>query len=135
MHILLVDDDSDDQILFCEALKMTDPSSTCEVAGDGEVALEKLATCFDLPDRVFLDINMPKMDGRACLRAIRADRRLMQLSVTVISTSISPQDKSLFATLGADHIVKPNEFGTLIALLRERLFFSLEGKEEEFADE
>jgi CheY-like chemotaxis protein len=113
MRILLVDDDSDDQYFIQEALASIDPSITCKSAGDGEEALSILAKSEQLPDIIFLDINMPRMDGRECLKAIRRDPRLCQANVFVISTSVSRDDEMLLGALGAPFMVKPNDYSAL----------------------
>jgi CheY-like chemotaxis protein len=121
MHILLVDDDTDDQLFFVDAIQHIDSGISIEFANDGEEALDKLISSTNLPDLVFLDINMPKMDGRRCLRAIRSNTRLNQLKVVVISTTIPPNDEELFRMLGAEYMVKPDDFEQLIRELHMHL--------------
>lgn len=102
---MLVDDDADDVALMLEVIHEINPTLDCDVAGDGEEALRMLERGF-IPALIFLDINMPKMDGRACLRAIRS--RFQTVPIVVVSTSISPKDQLLCLELKADFIEKPD---------------------------
>lgn len=118
MHILIVDDDSDDQTLFCEALREIDAEISFETAFDGEEALQRLGKSLPSPDLVFLDINMPKMDGITCLRRIRKMQGIHGIPVVVISTSILRRDEAICADLDAGHMVKPAQYSELVNLLR-----------------
>ncbi len=110
--LLLVDDDSDDQELFLEALQLVDSEVKCLVAKDGIEALsllDKLSP--ELPNLVFLDLNMPRMDGLTFLTHVNAKESLKDLKVVVYSTSNQPKHKEDAAKLGAiDFVVKPDNF-------------------------
>ena len=121
MKILLVDDDSDDQLLFQEALYSINPDISIESAVDGEDALTILATTAQNPDVIFLDINMPRMNGRDCLKILRNEMGLWHLPVFVMSTAISREDEILFTALGAHCVVKPHEYEALVTKLEECL--------------
>jgi carbon storage regulator CsrA len=79
---LLVEDDSNERELLAGLLGMN--GCECATAADGLEALEYLAA-HDQPDVVLLDMVMPRCDGPATLRAIRADRRLADLRVFCVS--------------------------------------------------
>lgn len=121
MRILLVDDDSDDQVLFQEVIQEINPEVTIETAGDGEDAIQKLLSGNKKPDLMLLDINMPRMNGRDCLKYIRSNGSLCDLSVVVISTSISKADESLFSMLNAPYMRKPHDYESLVQQLRSCL--------------
>jgi CheY-like chemotaxis protein len=121
MTLMLVDDDQDDIELFSEALREIDSSIVLVTAHNGEDALKILESdFFEKPDRVFLDLNMPVMNGLDCLRAIKA-RLKVPVPVTIYTTSQNPIDYSRCIELGADFLSKPHNFSTLRSVLRQKL--------------
>ena len=103
---LLIDDDSDDQEIFVLALKQINNNIDCQVFDDGKTAIETLKQSPRLPDYIFLDLNMPLMDGRQCLQAIRQISRLDDVPVIMYSTSSDPRDKQETLKLGAGHYIE-----------------------------
>ncbi len=92
--ILIVDDDKDDIDLFCEAIGEIDPGAVCHIANACEEALEKLRSGADgLPDLIFLDLNMPGMDGRACLGELKGDAKVRDIPVIIYTTSSHVRDR------------------------------------------
>lgn len=107
MTILYVDDDADDRQIFVESVNAIDAHFTCATARDGLEALTYL-DANELPDVVFLDINMPLMDGKACLAEIRSNKRTSGLPVIIFTTSNDPGERGECEVLGAnDFIRKP----------------------------
>ncbi|KAA2239784.1 response regulator [Chitinophaga agrisoli] len=106
---LLVDDDADDTALFEEVLEQVDPSIGFRVATNGQEALEMLRSDSEaLPDIIFLDLNMPRMDGRQCLAELQQDDRLKQIPVIMYTTSSQPRDITQALQNGAlCYITKP----------------------------
>jgi CheY-like chemotaxis protein len=130
MRILLIDDDQDDQTLFLEAVNQISGSVVCDIADSGQKGLELLESCIELPDILFLDINMPMMDGRETLTALRQTRRFDNMTVIMYSTSNSQADISWFHKMKVRYMVKPNNFPTLIGMLtRELKELALAGEE------
>jgi CheY-like chemotaxis protein len=121
MRILLIDDDKDDQSLFCEALAQISTDIVCELADSGVHGLELLNSAKTLPDIIFLDINMPLMDGRETLTVIRSKQRLQNIPVVMYSTSIASSEVSWFEKMNAAYITKPNDFTHLTQLLSDHL--------------
>jgi CheY-like chemotaxis protein len=122
MLILLVDDDPDEYEIFCEALRTFQVDVQCVHAANGIEAVHSLAASSILPDYIFLDSNMPVMDGKNCLKKIRADDRFKNIPVLVYTTSSSRKEMDAYKTLGAnDFIVKPDSFSALINILRRFL--------------
>ena len=122
MTVLLVDDDQDDVDLFCEAIKEVDKSIICLVAHNGIEALKILdADLIEVPDHIFLDITMPLMNGIECLEKIRSAERSAHIVVTMYSTSKNYQEYHRCLELGADYLVKPSTYSSLIATLKQRL--------------
>lgn len=115
--ILLVDDDPDDQYIFNNALKVVDRSILLSIAKDGVYAFEKLQVI--KPDLIFLDINMPRMNGFEFLTKIRTLSPFNQIPVIVYSTSSNITDKIKVKTLGAkDCIEKPILFEDTVDAIR-----------------
>ncbi len=116
MSILYAEDDIDDFELFCEVIRSFDPSIECVNAANGVEALKFLEKCERLPDYIVIDINMPAMDGKACLRQIKQDPRIASIPVIVYSTSGAPKDITFCKQLGAiDYLVKPNTMAEAVA--------------------
>src|SRR5688572_11538760 len=91
-NILLVEDDQDDQEFFTEVLSTTYPDVTCEVVANGHKALQLMPTLPNLPDLIFLDLNMPVMDGREFLRLVKTDimySAFRNIPVIILTTSAS----------------------------------------------
>ena len=86
--ILLVDDDADDRKYFSEALKEIEPSAECITAKDGKEALDMLHDEQQtLPDFIFLDLRMPRINGRLTLKEIKNTERLKHIPIIVYTTS------------------------------------------------
>jgi CheY-like chemotaxis protein len=111
-YVLVVDDDNDDRDLFCEALNHVNPFITCIIARDGEEALYGLKlNHFPKPALIFLDINMPRVNGIQCLTELKKDIALRSIPVVICTTSKSNEEKELTAKLGAaKFITKPTSF-------------------------
>jgi CheY-like chemotaxis protein len=126
-RILLVDDDSDDCELFQEALSELDSCIACLSACDGIDALLKLEQ-IQPPDMIFLDINMPKMDGWQCLSKLKSMPELRHIPVVMYSTSTHQKEINKALQLGASHFfTKPDSFTELISALK-RVFAAPEGE-------
>lgn len=122
MTILLVDDDEDDQDIFKEAVCLINPNIKCLLAKDGEDGLAQLETVNPLPDYVFLDVNMPRMDGREFLKRVKGDARLAKIPVVIYSTSNHKHELGEYFRMGASNfITKPSEFNLLITYLKSIL--------------
>jgi len=111
----IADDDPDDRELFIEALRTIDPDCACITATDGEEALHKLNNGLpQLPDFIFLDLNMPKVNGRECLALIKKNDKLNQIPVIIYSTSAEQKDIEQTTKSGAAYFLqKPNRFDDL----------------------
>lgn len=103
--LLIVDDDADDLMFFCEVLSQLDPPTDCITAENGEDALKILRTGKQLPHFIFLDLNMPKMDGRACLQILKKDEQLKDIPVIIFSTSTYLKDMDETRALGAAYFL------------------------------
>ena len=120
-RILLVDDDADDQIYFRDAVNELNETLKCEVANNGQEALEKIEQP-PLPDCIFLDLNMPVMNGYECLAHLRSEDRYKNIPVVIFTTSKNVQDIDLARRMGANlFFTKPTNFSTLCAKLNKIL--------------
>jgi CheY-like chemotaxis protein len=104
----LIDDDADDQEIFSLALNQINDEFECQVASNGLEGLQQLRKSKTLPDYIFLDLNMPKMNGKECLKEIKKNDRLKAVPVIIYSTSSSTMDMADTKALGATaFITKP----------------------------
>lgn len=117
----LIDDDADDQEIFGQALENLDRPIQCTYANDGVQALEKLNSdpAF-IPDVIFIDMNMPRMNGIQCLEAIQKIDRLKDVVLYMYSTAADPKSIAATQSLGAkEFIIKPSNFNDLTKKLSQ----------------
>jgi len=121
----LIDDDLDDQEIFFMALQQFDASIRCDFANDGAKALEQLkADEANVPHCIFIDMNMPRMEGIECLEQIKKMTHLTGVPVCMFSTSADPTLVARAKILGAvDFIVKPADISVLSEMIGQ--FFKL----------
>lgn len=116
---LLADDDSDDTEMFCEAVASIDSSIICHCTVNGHEALKKLNDITEKPHLIFLDMNMPLMNGWKCLKLLKEDERYKDIPVIMISTSSHQREMDIAADLGAIcYIIKPNDFNEMIKVFQ-----------------
>jgi CheY-like chemotaxis protein len=111
----LVDDDLDDLEIFALAVEDLNGSIRCVTALDGVEAIEKLRSDESfVPDFIFLDLNMPRMNGKQCLLEIKKIARLLGTPVIIYSTSSNRRDIDETMQLGAAHfLTKPSSISIL----------------------
>ncbi len=125
VQLLLVEDDENDIQITRRALARSDQPHTLSVAHDGEAALAALRAG-PLPDLVFLDISLPKIDGFEVLRQIKADPDLAHLPVLMLTTSKRPEDvRRAYATGANAFVVKPMRFPAFAELMARTLHWWL----------
>lgn len=110
--ILLVEDDSVDEMRFRRAFKELDAEYEIVHSVNGEQALEYLRSeAGNEPHAIFLDLAMPKMDGHEFLRTVKADVELKHIPVVVLTSSSNEDDRIRSFELGAaGYIVKSIEY-------------------------
>jgi CheY-like chemotaxis protein len=122
MVILCVDDDPEDREIFFEAVKESFTDVTFISADDGEAAYDLLTNPLTgIPDYIFLDINMPLMDGIKCLTLIKGNRNLKNIPVIVYSTTSSKQEIAKVESMGAQFLLKESDYRKLIFRISEIL--------------
>ncbi len=105
--IFLVDDDSDEQAFFDIAWKKVDKSAELRFADDGISALKLFNNDFSfIPDVIFLDINMPIMNGTRLLKELKKIDRLNAVPIYMYSTAAEPRHIDECAALGAKGFIK-----------------------------
>lgn len=123
MKILLADDDGDDCNFFRDALEKLPVSTKLNVVNDGEQLMQLLTNeTTEIPDVLFLDINMPRKDGIECLAEIKSDPSLKDLPVIIFSTSKSKDTMGIVFKAGAIvYIHKPSDFAQLKQVIHHAL--------------
>jgi CheY-like chemotaxis protein len=117
-NILLIDDDLDDREIFQAALEKTRLAVQCTALDNAIEALELLRSEQLNPQLIFLDLNMPVMNGQQFLVEIKNDERLSHIPVVILSTSSHRTTIELTKELGAmDFFSKPDKFEDLAGLL------------------
>ncbi len=113
--IFIIDDSPTDIELTTIALEATDRQISVRSAPDGKSALAMLRNGLGVPNLILLDLKMPGMGGIEVLREIRADDRLRELPVVVVTSSSLESDKAEALAAGASgYIQKPlalDQFG------------------------
>ncbi len=125
--ILIADDDEGDRFLIEKALKANGVENRIEFAGDGQEMVDHLNKNLeaaqpgkdaDLPCLILMDLNMPRLDGRAALKVIKSHDRLKTIPVIVFSNSDNPKDIADCYEKGANSFfMKPLDYLALVALM------------------
>ncbi|WP_207511152.1 response regulator [Longitalea luteola] len=113
--LFIIDDDEDDQLFINEAMKDLNIPFTCFYANNGEAALKQLKDeTIPLPDFIFLDLNMPKLNGKDCLVEIKKLPRYSAVPLIIYTTSSSHKDRQEIMKLGAHYfLTKPTRISEL----------------------
>lgn len=118
-NILLIDDDEDDHEIFLSALENVSDSVNCVTLSNAVIALKKLTSNELQADLIFLDLNMPLMNGQEFLAEIKSRQDLQEIPVIMLSTSASHSTAQQSKDLGAaDFITKPDSYDELVRILK-----------------
>lgn len=121
IKVLLADDDVDDCMLFQDALDELSIHTAFSTVNDGEQLMKRLAET-DLPDLIFLDLNMPRKNGFECLNELMANENTRDVPVVIFSTSFNPDIVKLLHSNGAhNYIRKPEAFESLKRVIEKVL--------------
>ncbi|MCD0465601.1 response regulator [Flavobacterium sp. ENC] len=115
-NLLLADDDEDDCAFFKEALEELLLPVSLVTVNDGVQLMDFLAdkSAANLPDILFLDLNMPRKNGFECLTEIKKIDRLQKLPVIIFSTSLDMNIVDNVYEKGALYYIrKPGDFSKL----------------------
>lgn len=119
--VLLADDDEDDRLLFQDALREIKFKTEVRTVSDGMALMEHLNRPeLNLPQVIFLDLNMPLKSGMECLHEIKSSDRFGNIAVAIYSTSASEEDIEETFVRGANvYIRKPDDFNELKRILEK----------------
>jgi len=125
IDVLLVEDDPGDVLMTREAFADHKVANRLSVVSDGVSALEFLRKEGEyadapVPDLILLDLNLPRMDGREVLEALKADANLRAIPVVVLTTSEAEEDVVRSYSLHANaYVTKPVDFDRFIDVVRQ----------------
>jgi CheY-like chemotaxis protein len=125
IEVLLVEDDPGDVLMTREAFEDYKVRNRLHVVNDGVDAMAFLRregphSDAPRPDLVLLDLNLPRMDGREVLNAIKSDPELSSIPVVVLTTSEAEEDVLRSYTLHANaYVTKPVDFERFIHVVRQ----------------
>ena len=116
----IIDDDQDDVDILCEAVAALKPTFDCLTFINPVEALQSLEKSMVVPAYIFVDYNMPFLNGKQVVARLRGDKRFENSVLTVISTGISDADAKIFTDMGADHVYrKPYTMKDYVTILLE----------------
>lgn len=122
IKVLLAEDDEDDQFFFSDALAELPFPTELTIVSNGQDAVEKLTQADSKPDIIFLDLNMPKMNGKECLKQIRTNKLYKTTPCIILSTSSAHAEIEETYDAGANlYILKPNEGSNLLKMVNKAL--------------
>jgi len=126
-HILLADDDKDDCLLLADALNDLPLATELTTVRHGEELMLHLHANNELPDLLFLDLNMPRKNGFECLIEIKQSEKLRAIPVIIFTTSFAADVVNLLHKNGAQHyICKPNAFEQLVEVIHRAITITLQ---------
>jgi CheY-like chemotaxis protein len=121
MLIFNVDDDEDDREMFQAAVHAVDPSLICLPFESGSKAIAYLLSTEVPPDFLFIDINMPKMDGYECLEQLRKISGNGLMRIVMYSTAFNPKQQEAFKDWNIRYLKKTSKFSDLVHSM-DRIF-------------
>lgn len=120
---VIIDDDADDILFLREAILQIDGSVLCH---DFDSPLQAISTLSQegsvIPDYVFIDFNMPHLNGLECLLQLKQLRRLANTKYIINSTSMDDKLKKKFLSHGAFFVFqKPYQASSYLKILKQVL--------------
>jgi CheY-like chemotaxis protein len=122
--ILMIDDDIDDQEIFLQIINQIDPSILCLQPASTSLAFDLLLHDNFIPHYIFLDVNMPVMNGFEFLKELKGHLSLSRIPVIIYTTSNEMEDWEKAKLMGADgFLTKDSSMKELRASLTQLLQF------------
>jgi CheY-like chemotaxis protein len=120
IRIVVAEDDEDDKQFISDAFNQLKILNNVKFVENGEELIDTLRNNKKLPDLIFLDLNMPVMNGFQSIKIIRKDNNLKKIPIIVLTTSKNEQDilKTYEDGINA-YIVKPFTFQDLMKVIQE----------------
>jgi two-component system response regulator len=123
-RIVIIEDNPADTVLLRHALDEQGEPYILEVLTDGESALKFIRdhcrNCRPEPCLIVLDLHLPRYDGATVLRAIRSEPEMARVSVVVLTSTASPEEKAEVIALGIQaYRMKPMSYDQTLELARE----------------
>jgi CheY-like chemotaxis protein len=116
--ILLIDDDYDDIDIFCHALLKSNLPFYCISMSTVENALTFLENTLMEPEFIFVDIHMPVISGKECLKLLKANPKYKHIPIIIYSTTKLKTEIEEVYGLGADYFVtKPPTFELMVHVI------------------
>jgi DNA-binding response OmpR family regulator len=124
-HVVIAEDDHDDFEMFSLAIQDLSLTVVIRRAENGEVLMQLLES--NMPDILFLDIALPRKDGKQCLREIRANKKYDLLPVVMYTSFHDPKSIEFSFREGANiFVIKPSSYKELKEILKR--IFAIEWK-------
>lgn len=112
---ILIDDDDDDQLIFSSTVKKHFPSYDLKAFSSFEEAKPTLEDNYENVGAVFIDLNMPKLNGKEGLKILRENPNYERTPLIIYSTSNNPEDVNDCLKVGATaFITKPSRINVLV---------------------
>ena len=124
INILIIEDNPGDVDLLREGLEDSKVHNSISVVGDGEEAVSFLRQERGFenavrPDLIFLDLNLPRKNGREVLEEIKNDARFSQIPIVVLTSSEADTDvKNAYALRANAYVTKPLGFEQFMDVVR-----------------
>jgi CheY-like chemotaxis protein len=125
IELLLVEDDPGDAMMTREALNQAKVVHQLHVVDNGEAAIAFLRQEGEYadvprPDLIFLDLNLPRVDGREVLAFVKGDDSLRRIPLVILTTSDSEDDIARSYDLHANaYVTKPVDFESFLNAVRQ----------------
>jgi CheY-like chemotaxis protein len=119
LNILFIEDDEIEVMKLNRTLNSLELKHNFEEAQDGEMALDKLKSNQVLPDIIFLDLNMPKMNGIEFLRILKGNDTLKYIPTVILTTSNNRKDVLECYSIGVSgYIIKPLKYDDYVIKIK-----------------
>lgn len=126
--LFLIDDEQDDREMFREALNKCDPDIEVLFASDGMEALNTLDSIKNMPDVIFVDNYMPRMNGMEFLKVLKLNTNTSLIPTVIYSTSADSEKEKIILLSGTDYFPQKqstfsdlcSELRTMLVMIKER---------------